>query len=302
MLEKSGVKFRGITCGKLRRYLSAENFTDALRVLKGVGQALRLLRKIRPDKIYSTGGYVSVPVVVAGWLLKVPVIVQELDVVPGLANKICFRFAKKICLSFEESMDPLGKYKKKAVVVGSPVRKGMTTGKTDKGYRFTGLNKYRPVILVMGGSQGAEQINNLIDKNLSELTKKFQIVHIRGRGNLDISIHKEGYLQYEFLGEELKDVYAISELVVSRGGAGSLAEIALNKKRAVVIPLGTAASRGDQIENAKSYAKRYAWTVLEGEISDEDFLESVKMTFENDPKVDNSFANGVKEICNLILK
>jgi UDP-N-acetylglucosamine--N-acetylmuramyl-(pentapeptide) pyrophosphoryl-undecaprenol N-acetylglucosamine transferase len=302
MLEKTGVEFKGITCGKLRRYLSWENCLDAFRVIKGTMQAFGVLKKIKADKVYSTGGYVSVPVVLAAWMLRVPVFVQELDVIPGLANKICFRFAKKICLSFEESKKYLEKYERKIIVVGSPVRREMAKGEKAKAYKLTALNKFRPVILVMGGSQGAEQINNLIDRNLSELTKKFQIVHIRGRGNLDISLHKNGYVQYEFLGEELKDLYAMCELVITRGGAGSLAEIALNKKRAVVIPLGLKVSRGDQIENAKAFAKRYAWTVLEGEISDEDFIESIKMTFENNPKVDNSFTNGTKGVCELILK
>ncbi len=302
MIDKVGVPFKAVTTGKLRRYFSWENFKDAFRVPVGVWEALCILRKFKADLVFSKGGYVSVPVVFAAWLLRVPVIVHESDVVPGLANKLCFRVAREIFVSFEETMKHLsGGARRRARVVGNPVRRSVLEGDAARGLKFTGLNKFRPVILVMGGSQGAEQINKLVEGALDDLVKKFQIVHIRGRGNLDISLHKDGYVQYEFLNEELKDIYSACELIISRGGASSLSEIAALGKKAVIIPLGTHASRGDQIENTKVMAKQFAWTVLEGKISRDDFVESIKMTMKN-AGAKSEYDNGTEEIVKGILK
>lgn len=300
MMEKSGVDFRAVSCGKWRRYFSLENFSDLFKTPLGVWQAWKVLRKFRPDVVFSKGGFVSVPVVVAASLIGVPIILHESDVVPGLANKICARYADKICLSFEESRKYLEKFGERLVVTGNPVRSFLADGDREKAYKFTGLDKHRPVILVMGGSQGAEQINQLVRAGLEELLKRFQIVHIRGRGNLDISLKKKGYVQYEYLEQQMADIYAMCEMVVSRGGANSLAEIAFLKKRALIIPLGTEASRGDQIENAKVFVRKFGWGMLGGDISGEDFVKGVEMAYENEFSGEE-FEDGTGKIVELIV-
>lgn len=302
MVEKIGISYRGVSCGKFRRYFSFKNFVDIFKVPVGIFQAQKILREFKPDVVFSKGGFVSVPVVIAAGLMGVPVILHESDAVPGLANRICARYAKKICISFEESKAYLLKYGSRVVFTGNPVRKSILNGDAEAGYKFTGLDKFRPVVLIMGGSQGAMQINDLVRAGLDELLKKFQIVHIRGRGNLDISLHKNGYAQYEYLDEQLKDIYAMCELIVTRGGANSLAEIALLKKKALIIPLGTAASRGDQIDNSKIFVRKFGWAMLCGDISCEDFIKAVELAYQNQFNNEEKFVNGVDEIVRLILQ
>ncbi len=302
MVEKIGIPYKSVACGKLRRYFSVENLIDIFKVPVGIFQAWRILRKFRPDVTFSKGGFVSVPVVIAASWLKVPVIIHESDVRPGLANRICARYADKICVSFEETRKYFAKYSRKIIYTGNPVRKSVLDGNVADGYKFTGLDKHRPIILVMGGSQGAQQINELVRGGMEELLKRFQIVHICGRGNLDISLHKKGYVQYEFLNEQMKDVYAVSELVISRGGANSLAELAALKKKTLVIPLGTAASRGDQIENAQIFARKLGWGVMVGDVQVVDFVKSVEMVYKNKLNTNEKFKNGVYDIVKMILK
>lgn len=300
LVEKESIDFKAIACGKLRRYFSWENFLDVLKVPIGIWQAAMIMRKFRPEFVFSKGGYVGLPVTVAASLLGVAVIVHESDVIPGLANKIAFRYADKICLSFEESKDYIKTYPSKVVVTGNPVREKIGEGSQEAGYKFTGLDKHRPVILVMGGSLGAVQINELVTISLDELLKKFQVVHLRGRGNLDISLKKKGYKQYEYLDEQMADVYAMADLIISRGGANSLAEIAFLGKKALIIPLGKAGSRGDQIENALVCCRKYGWAVLDGEIGREDFIKAIELAYKNRLRGEK-FENGVKKIVNLIL-
>lgn len=302
MVQKIGIPYKGVACGKFRRYFSSRNFIDIFKIPVGIFQAQKIMREFKPDVVFSKGGFVSVPVVIAAKLLQVPVILHESDAVPGLANRICARYSKKICISFEESKVYLLKYGKRVIFTGNPVRKSILHGNAGEGYKFTGLDKYRPVIFVMGGSQGAWQINDLIRAGIDELLKKFQIVHVRGRGNLDISLHKKGYVQYEYLDERLKDVYAMCELVISRGGANSLAEIAILKKRALIIPLSTEASRGDQIDNAKIFARKFGWGMLSGDIAREDFVKAVELIFQSKVNKVENFKNGVDEIVKMILE
>lgn len=302
MLQGAGVEYKAVSSGKMRRYFSWQNFVDALKVPVGIFQSMLILRKFNPELIFSKGGFVSFPVVFAGWILKIPVIVHESDVSPGLANRWSFHFAKKILISFEETKSFLKKeWLKKVTLCGSPVRKEITSGSAEKGRKFTQLDRHRPIILVMGGSQGAQQINKLVRQNLDELLRKFQIVHIVGRGNIDISIKKKGYKQYEFLHKELADVYAACELIISRAGANSLAEIAALNKKAIIIPLSSAGSRGDQLENAKVYGQQFAWSLLYGKIENADFLKCVEMTFLSRPPKQKNL-NACDKIVDLILK
>ncbi|MBD3330685.1 undecaprenyldiphospho-muramoylpentapeptide beta-N-acetylglucosaminyltransferase [Candidatus Peregrinibacteria bacterium] len=301
LIKKAGVDYEGVHTGKLRRYFSWENFWDTLKVPLGIISSIKILKKYDPDVIFSKGGYVSVPVMAAGYYLKVPIITHESDIVPGMANKIGFKMAKKICLSFEKSKDYIADdLKRKVIVTGTPIRKDIFKGNENEGYRFTGFDRYRPVILVMGGSRGAMQINELVRSSLDELLRHYQIVHLVGRGNIDISLHKKGYKQFEYLNEEMKDVYAISKMVISRGGANSLSEIAALKKKALIIPLGKASSRGDQIDNAEYFCKKFGWSVLSGEISREQFIDAIKMALKNE-FIGGNFKNGCREIVDLIL-
>lgn len=303
MVEKVGVNFRSVACGKLRRYFSWQNFLDLFKLPVGVGQAMGILRGFGADIIFSKGGFVSVPVVVAGWLIGVPIILHESDLKPGLANRICARFAQVICVSFEESKEYFkSKAGHKVVFTGNLVRENILKGNAEVGRKFTGLDKHRPVILVIGGSQGAEQINKLIEGSLEELLKRFQIVHVRGRGNLNMALKKPGYVQYEFLDQELADVYALAELVITRGGANSLAELALLKKKALVIPLSADASRGDQIDNSKFFARKFNWSLLNGKIGHEDFIRAIELAYENEINKDEELENGVEEVVKLILQ
>lgn len=302
MVEDVGIRYAGVSCGKLRRYFSVENFVDFFKVPFGLFQARRILKEFEPDVVFSKGGYVSVPVVIAARWLKIPVIVHESDISPGLANKICFKFAEKICVSFEETLAYLPKkFSKKAQYTGSPVREEILEGDSETGHQLTKFDKHRPVVLFIGGSQGAQQINELIRASLDELLKKFQIVHIVGKGNLDIGVNKRGYVQYEFLGKELADVYAMSEMVVTRGGANALAELALLKKKVLVIPLSGEASRGDQMENAQLFVRKFGWSMISGDISREDFINNIMLTFNNELPYDVKYKNGLKTIVDLIL-
>lgn len=292
-LADGNLEIREISSGKLRRYFSWENFVDVFRVVAGILQAVRIVRKFDPHVVFSKGGFVAVPVVVAcGWVNfwrrlwrgrgrgrgRILVVIHESDAVMGLANKISSWFADKVLLSFEKAGARLGRRARgKVEVVGSPVRAEIFKGESEKGLKLGGFNRFKPVVLVMGGSQGARQINNLVWGNLDKLLKKYQIVHIVGKGNLDFGLHREGYKQFELLFDELADVYAACDLVVSRGGANSLAEISALEKKAVVLPLGRHASRGDQIVNAKLCAEEYGWQVLYGDVSGEQFVRAVEV-------------------------
>lgn len=289
-LDFHHLEYKEITCGKLRRYFSWQNFIDAFKVPIGFFQALRIIGVFKPEIVFSKGGYVAVPVVFAAKILGIPVFVHESDVVPGLGNRICASVADKILLSFEESK----KYFKnsenardsnnkvaKFQVTGNPVRSEILKGAREKGMKLCGFYKFKPVVLIMGGSLGAMQINKLVWDNLDSLLKKYQIAHIVGKGNLKFGLSKEGYKQFELLFDELKDVYAACDLIVSRGGANSLAEIAALGRNAVVIPLGTAGSRGDQLVNAKVCAKKYGWQVLYGDVTSEQFSLAIELALKS---------------------
>lgn len=280
-IERRGLKrfeIREITCGKLRRYFSLRNFIDFFKVPIGIIQSFFIVLKFKPDVIFSKGGFVAVPVVIGARLASrhVKIFIHESDVVPGLANRICARFADKIFVSFSESVKFFGaRLAGKIIVTGNPVRREIFGGSREAGLKMCGFNRFKSVILAMGGSQGATQINNLVWNNLDELLKKYQVVHIVGKGNLNFGVKKLGYRQFELLFDELKDVYAACEIVVSRGGANSLSEISALNKKAVIIPLGEETSRGDQIKNAKVCAEEYGWQVLYGDVTGEQFLRAV---------------------------
>lgn len=265
LIADYGIPYIGIATGKFRRYFDVKNFTDPFRVIKGFNQARAWLKKNRPDIVFSKGGYVSVPVVRAAGSLKIPCIIHESDMTPGLANKLCFGSATKICCNFPETVKMLPK--DKAVLTGTPIRDELFTGDKKKGLDFCGFKDDKPLLMVMGGSLGAANVNKAVRDHLDELLKDFQIVHLCGKGKLDKSKKKvKGYVQFEYVKDELKDLFAASDILISRAGANAICEILALKKPNILVPL-SAGSRGDQILNANSFAAQgYSMVVKDDEL------------------------------------
>ncbi len=281
LIEQFGIPYHGISSGKLRRYFSVQNFTDPFRVLKGFGEAKRLIKLLKPDVIFSKGGFVSVPVVMAGKKCKVPVIIHESDMTPGLANKLSFPSAAKVCCNFPETVELLPA--DKAVLTGSPIRQELLEGDAQKARDFTGLTEDKPVILVIGGSLGAVAVNNAVRSCLPELLKDFQVIHLCGRGKLDPTLNNlNGYVQYEYIKDELKDLFALTDIVISRAGANAICELLALHKPNLLIPLSANASRGDQVLNARSFERQgFSMVLEEEEITDEKFLSCIRQLYEN---------------------
>ena len=270
-----GVTYHAISTGKLRRYVSIENMKDPFKVLKGVFDAWRIIGRVKPDIVFSKGGFVSVPVVIAARMRRVPTIIHESDMTPGLANKLATKFAKKIVTTFPETINYLPQAKTEHV--GAVIREDLFAGSQDAAYAWTTLHKDKPIILIMGGSIGSLKINYVIRENLDHLLEKYQIIHICGTGNIDESIKVEGYRQYEYVNEELKDILAISDYVVSRAGANAIFEFLALHIPMLLIPLPLSASRGDQIDNAKSFVNSgFAHMLMEEEITTESFERAIE--------------------------
>lgn len=303
--EISGVTYHSVKSGKLRRYIDIKNLTDPFRVIAGIGQSVNLIRKIQPEIIFSKGGFVSVPVVMGGWLNRIPVIVHESDITPGLANKIATKFAKVVCTTFPETVEHFSQGK--AVHTGTPIRKELFVGKADRGKRISGFVEDKPVILVMGGSLGAVAINQTIRSLLNKLTRRFNIIHICGNGNFDSSLDNyPGYKQFEYVSDELPNLMALTDLVVSRAGANSIYEFLALKKPALLIPLPLSASRGDQILNARSFQKQGFSKVLEQEsMTDDTLYDHIVDLFHNREKYikameESDAGNGIEKVLKLI--
>lgn len=281
LIEQFGIPYHGISSGKLRRYFSVQNFTDPFRVLKGFGEAQKLIKLLKPDVIFSKGGFVSVPVVMAGKKCKVPVIIHESDMTPGLANKLSIPSAVKVCCNFPETVELLPA--DKAVLTGSPIRQELLEGDAEKARNFTGFTSKKPVILVIGGSLGAVAVNNAVRSNLPELLKDFQVIHLCGRGKLDPTLNNlNGYVQYEYIKDELKDLFALTDIVISRAGANAICELLALHKPNLLIPLSANASRGDQILNARSFERQgFSMVLEEEEITSEKFLSCVHTLYDN---------------------
>ena len=272
--HKTKIPYHAISTGKLRRYLSKENIKDMGRVVKGVRDAGYHMKKIKPDVVFSKGGFVSVPVVMAAWLHRVPVVIHESDASFGLANKISAQFATAICTSFPEI------FHRKAVFTGTPIRADLLKGDKHKGKKLTGLG-HLPVMLVMGGSGGAVRLNQAIVDALPQLLRDFNVIHMTGRGN-QTGIQKAGYKEFEFISDELKDVFALADLVVSRAGANAVFEFLALKKPNLLVPLPLSASRGDQIDNAKSFEKQgYSKVLLEENLTTEQLVSAVTELYKN---------------------
>ena len=247
LIADFGLPYVGISTGKLRRYFDVKNFTDPFRVVNGYREARKFLKKYKPDVVFSKGGFVSVPVVRAAGSLHIPCVIHESDMTPGLANKLCFRAAKKICCNFPETLEMLPKGK--AVLTGTPIRGELFTGDKARGLEICGFTADKPVLMIMGGSQGSVSVNNAVRGNLAELLETFQIVHLCGKGHFD---------------ENLKDVEGYCQFLL--------------------IPLPTKGSRGDQILNANSFAEQGFSEVLEDEKATDQIVPKVTALYENRSK------------------
>ena len=279
LIEDFDVPYYGISTGKFRRYFDPKNFSDPFRVMKGFFEARKILKHIKPDIVFSKGGFVSVPVVRAAASLKIPCIIHESDMTPGLANKICIPVSRKICCNFPETFDMLPP--EKAVLTGSPIREELSTGNKEVGLAFCGFNHEKPVIMVMGGSQGAAAVNQAIRDALPKLLEKYQVVHLCGKDKMDnLLLTVPGYKQFEYIKEEMKDLLAMADLVISRSGANAISEILALRKPNILIPLPS--GRGDQLLNADSYeAQGFSIVINEDDLTTKVLLQKVEELWQN---------------------
>lgn len=268
LIEEQNIPYYAISSGKLRRYFDPKNFSDPFKVIKGLGQSVSLLKKLKPDIVFSKGGFVSVPVVLAAKFCGIPAIIHESDITPGLANKIAIPSATKVCCNFPETLKYLPK--EKACFTGSPIRQELLSGNAITALAYCGLPaKTKPVLLVVGGSTGSKVINTIVRSALPSLLENYLVIHLCGKNNLDASLENtSGYVQLEYAGKELADIFALSDIVISRAGANAICELLALRKPNILIPLSAAASRGDQILNANSFkASGYSYVLEEENLS-----------------------------------
>ncbi len=277
LVQEANLPYYGISSGKLRRYFSWQNFIDPFKVIKGVFDAYGAIAKVKPKLVFSKGGFVTVPVIFASWLQRIPVIIHESDFSSGLANRLSIPFASKICLTFPETAKSLRKHIQKIKVTGLPIRPEITKGESDRGREICGFNQNLPVLFVVGGSSGSAKINQAVRSILESLTQKYQVVHACGKGNLEHSlVGYPRYQQFEYLGTELADILAMADLVVSRAGANAVFELLTLRKPHLLIPLSKLSSRGDQILNANSFQSRgYSAVLLEENLDSDSLLSAI---------------------------
>ncbi|NMA84161.1 MAG: undecaprenyldiphospho-muramoylpentapeptide beta-N-acetylglucosaminyltransferase [Epulopiscium sp.] len=307
LIEPLKIPYYGIASGKLRRYIDIKNFTDPFRVLKGSTEAIGLIKELKPSIVFSKGGFVSAPVVFAGWANRVPVIIHESDITPGLANKLSIPFSTQICANFPETLQHLPK--NKGVLTGTPIRQELFQGDPEKGRKLCNFDNEKPVLLMMGGSQGSIKINQNLRDALSELLLHFQVVHLCGKGNLEPSLQSQkGYQQFEYLQEELPHVFALADIILSRAGANAIFELVALKKPHLLIPLSLQSSRGDQIQNAKSFQSRgYSKVLQEEELTPYRLTQEIKDLYKNrqqyiDNMKNSNLTEGIQKVMEQIRK
>lgn len=281
LLADFQIPYVGISTGKFRRYLDVKNFTDPFRVIKGFTEAKSYLKGFRPDVVFSKGGFVSVPVVRAAASLGIPCILHESDMTPGLANKLCLGAAVRICCNFPETMKKLPA--DKAVLTGTPIRAELAKGNKLSGLKLCGFTANKPVILAMGGSLGAANVNKAVREALPALLQDYQVVHLCGKDKVDnLLLNTSGYKQFEYIKSELKDIFAMTDVVISRAGANAICELLALKKPNLLIPLPAASSRGDQILNAASFeAQGFSMVLPEEDITPELLVDKVHELYFN---------------------
>jgi UDP-N-acetylglucosamine--N-acetylmuramyl-(pentapeptide) pyrophosphoryl-undecaprenol N-acetylglucosamine transferase len=291
IIEKEKIKYYAISSGKLRRYFDIKNFTDPFKVLKGILQAILIMKQEKPNIVFSKGGFVAVPVVIAAYLNKIPVIAHESDMTPGLANKISIPYCTKVCVTFPESVNKIKD--NKAVLTGTPIREELLKGSKILGRKICGFENDKPVLLIIGGSLGSKFINDTIRNNIDNLLEKYNVIHICGKGNLDKNLTaKKGYKQFEYINEELPHIMNAADTVLSRAGANAIFELLALKKPNILVPLSKKSSRGDQILNAASFEKSgYSIVIQEEQLSESILIENLKELYSKKNKYINNMEN-----------
>lgn len=280
IVTEAGIDYCGILTGKLRRYFSIKNFLDLFRIIIGFLQSQRILKKYKPDLVFSKGGFVSVPPVAAAGFKKIPVYSHESDISPGLATKLNTTFSDKIFVSYEKTREYF--QEEKTILSGNPVRSAIYKANAKRGKELIDTEN-KKIILVIGGSLGALQINKLIEENLEDLCKKYFIIHQTGSHHFEKKL-PNSYRRYEYIGKELPDFLAMADLVISRAGASALWENAALGKASILIPLGTESSRGDQEKNAEYFKDAGAAIVLKGKVSPEQLYTEIESLMNNEDK------------------
>ncbi len=267
-----GVTYHAVSSGKLRRYFDLKNFTDPFRVIAGAFQSIAVIGRLRPNVVFSKGGFVSVPVVVGAAICGVPVVMHESDITPGLANKLCKPFSRAICTTFPECARLLGN---KAVQTGTPLRESVFSGSRERGLALAGFTGQKPVLMMIGGSLGAQSVNAVLREALPELTERFDVLHVCGKGNLDPKLEgMSGYRQFEYLSDELPDAFACADVMLSRAGSNSLSEIMALCKPALLIPYHS--GRGDQLLNANSLKERgLAHVMVQSDLNSKSLVQAL---------------------------
>lgn len=281
LMEQAGVPYYGIPTGKLRRYLSRQNISDMFRVIQGVKEARLLLKRLKPDLVFSKGGFVAVPVVLGAKKNKIPVIIHESDITPGLANKIAMPSARVVCTTFPETVEYVPKGR--GVYTGTPIRGELFEGSRAKGLAACGFDGKKPVLLQMGGSLGAVKLNDCLRECLPALLETFDVVHLCGKGHLEEALEgRKGYRQFEYVSGGLADLFAAADIIVSRAGSNSISEFLALEKPHLLIPLSAKASRGDQILNAESFARQgFARVLPQEEMTPETLLANIHILYDS---------------------
>jgi len=290
IIEENKIEYHSIASGKLRRYFDIKNFTDPFKVIKGIFEAYDIIKKQKPNIVFSKGGFVAVPVVLGAYFNRVPVIAHESDITPGLANKLSAPYCTKICVTFPESVNKLSK--KKVVLTGTPIRQELLEGSRIKGLKLGNFNNEKPILFIMGGSLGSKNINDFIRRNLNDLLLSYNILHLCGKGNIDASYKNLGnYKQFEYVNEDLPHLMAAADIIISRAGANSIFEFLALKKPNLLIPLSSKSSRGDQILNAESFEKSgYSLVIKEENLNDKIFIEKINELNKNKDKYINNMS------------
>jgi UDP-N-acetylglucosamine--N-acetylmuramyl-(pentapeptide) pyrophosphoryl-undecaprenol N-acetylglucosamine transferase len=303
LVEDQGIPYQAIASGKLRRYFDWQNFVDPFKVVKGVMDAYILLGRSQPDLVFSKGGFVTVPVILAAWMRGIPVIVHESDFTPGLSNKLSIPFASQVCVTFPETLQDLPQ----GICTGLPIRSQILQGEAARGRSLCKFQPDMPILLVIGGSLGSAKLNAAIREILPSLTCQFQVVHVCGQGNLDPQLRSQPhYCQFEYLKQELADVFAMSDLVVSRAGANAVFELLALRKPHLLVPLSKLASRGDQILNAKSFQQSgYSLVLLEESLNSVSLFEAIAQLYDQrqtyiDKMQETSTASSIEKIIQVI--
>ncbi|MDF9413480.1 undecaprenyldiphospho-muramoylpentapeptide beta-N-acetylglucosaminyltransferase [Brevibacillus laterosporus] len=278
--EFDQVHYHSVSTGKLRRYFDWKNFTDVYKVMKGIFQAYLLIRRLKPDVVFSLGGFVSVPVVLGAKLNGIATIIYEPDVHMGLANRISYPFATKVCTTFLETKK--NNPSKKTIHIGALVKDTLKAGDRERGISFCNFTYQKPVLLVMGGSQGAERINQVVRAVLPDLLQNFQVIHLCGPGKIEASIQQEGYQQFEYVTHVLPDLLAAADIVVSRAGSNSIHELLALQKPMLLIPHTSGGTRNGQIKNAQNFQQAgYAAILMQETMTNQSFLDSVYHLHQN---------------------